>query len=355
VRRPAPRGAILAGLTALALAAVTALSACGTVQQAGTWAGATTSPAAHGKPGSSASASASATPSAAPTMTPAYNIQPLLDPTQKYVGVEMPGAPDSMTPVKQFASWVGKAPNLVGNYVAWGTAFDAQAAQNAWNYGAMYFMVWEPWSTSCDQIAAGASDAYITDMATAIRTLNVPVALSFGHEMNGTWYPWGTQQTTAAQFVAAWQHIHDLFVRAGATNVIWIWDPNNIYPVPNVQLEPYYPGDAYVDWAGVTGYFDQGGPDTYSELLGPTITEIQKFTKKPILLAETSVEPGSDEISSVDNLFNSVEDNSDIIGFVWYDYDKGGDWRLENRSSVKTAFADHVANSIFGFNVTQPG
>jgi beta-mannanase len=55
-----------------------------------------------------------------------------------------------------------------------------------------------------------------------VRTLNLPIAVSFGHEMNGNWYPWGTAHTTAAQFVAAWRHIHDLFARVGATNVIWV-------------------------------------------------------------------------------------------------------------------------------------
>jgi mannan endo-1,4-beta-mannosidase len=81
-----------------------------------------------------------------------------------------------------------------------------------------------------------------------VRNLNVPIALSFGHEFNGNWYPWGTTGTTAADFVAAWQHVHDLFAAAGATNVIWIWDPNDIYPVPNVSLSSTTP--ATRTWTG---------------------------------------------------------------------------------------------------------
>lgn len=351
MRRPGSKSGILAGLTALMLTAITALAGCGTVQQAGTWAGPTTAPATKGKP----AATASATASAAPTVAPAYNIQPLLDPAQKYVGLEIPGAPDSIAPAKQFASWVGKPPNLLGNYVAWGSAFDTQAAQNAWAYNSLYFMVWEPWSVSCGQIASGVSDAYITSVANAIRTLNVPVAMSFGHEMNAPWYPWGTQQTTPAQFVAAWQHIHDLFAQAGATNVIWIWDPNDIYPVANVQLNLLYPGDAYVDWAGITGYWTQNGPRTFATLYQPTINEIRQFTQKPIIIAETSVEPGTAEVASLNALFHAVQENPGIVGFVWYDYDKGGDWRLENRSDVKSAFATAVANPVFGFDVAKLG
>lgn len=156
----------------------------------------------------------------------------------------------------------------------------------------MDFVVWEPFSTSIAKIASGASDSYINQFAAAVRTLNVPIVLSFGHEFNGTWYPWGTTGTTAAQFVAAWRHIHDLFAAQGATNVIWVWDPNDIFPVPNVQLAQYYPGDSYVDWVGVTGYWSQAGPNSYAGLYLPTLEEIRGFTQKPFLIAETAVEPG---------------------------------------------------------------
>jgi hypothetical protein len=91
---------------------------------------------------------------------------------------------------------------------------------------------WEPYDTSPAAIADGHSDAYITRFARAVRALNVPVVISFGHEMNGNWYPWETTQSTPAEFVAAWRHIHDLFIQAGASNVIWVWNPNIINPMP---------------------------------------------------------------------------------------------------------------------------
>lgn len=283
----------------------------------------------------------------------AYDITPLLHPERKYLGVEINGAPDSLQPAEQFASWVGTKPNIIGQYVAWGASFDSTAAANAWTYGALDFVVWEPWNTTLAQIAAGASDAYVERFAAAVRSLNVPIALSFGHEFNGNWYPWGTTGTTAADFVAAWQHIHKLFTAAGATNVIWIWDPNDIYPVSNVQLDEYYPGDAYVNWVGVTGYWTQNGPNTYGSLYLPTLEEIREFTEKPFIIAETSVEAGSNESASLTQLFDAVEQHSDIIGFVWYDYDKGGDWRIENRPSLLTQFGSEAAAGSFGFTVSK--
>ena len=354
-QRAARRGRIAAVLAAVLLIG-SVLAGCSVVDDAGTWSDARHPVAGSGAKGAApaptgASASGTTAAQSAP-LAPAYDVTPLLKPSRKYLGVEINGAPDSITPAQQFASWVGTKPNLIGQYVAWGTSFDTTAASNAWSYGAMDFVVWEPWDTTLSAIAAGDSDAYITAFATAVRTLNVPIALSFGHEFNGNWYPWGTTGTTPAEFVAAWQHVHDLFAAAGATNVIWIWDPNDIFPVQNVQLQQYYPGDAYVDWVGVTGYWTQGGPNTYDSLYLPTLEEIRAFTEKPFIIAETSVEAGSNEEQSLRDLFEAVDQHSDIVGFVWYDFNKGGDWRIENRPALLTEFQQQLTSGDFGFSVS---
>lgn len=330
-----------AALLALGLLAG-AVSGCSLVREAGTW---KMTPSATA-PGALA---AGATPS--PT-TPAYDIKPLLHPAHKYLGLEIPDAPVSIAPAQQFASWVGKKPNMLGEYIGWNTGLDTQAVKNAWSYGALYFQVWEPFGVTMQQIAAGESDDYVMRFAASVRALNLPIALSFGHEMNGDWYPWGTKQTSPADFVAAWRHIHDLFAKAGATNVIWIWDPNDVFPVPNVKLQPLYPGDQYVDWIGVTGYWTAAGPHTYSSLFLPTLLDIRKFTDKPFIIAETSVEAGASQVPSVNELFNAVATHDDILGFVWYDYDRQGDWRLENRPTVQAAFRADAASAKFGFDVS---
>ena len=240
--------------------------------------------------------------------------------------------------------FVGHNPNLLGQYLAWGSPFDANAATNAKNYGALYYMAWEPFSQSVASIANGASDSYITTFAKAVRAFGSPVAISFGHEMNGNWYPWGTTDTTAAEFVAAWRHIHDLFAAAGATNVVWIWNPNVVNPMPDVQLSPYWPGSAYVDWVGLTGYFPTTGPDTFSGIYQPTITEVRKFTSKPFIIAETSVETGPDQLASVRNLIGGVEASSDVLGFVWFNFNKDGvDWSVTDRPDVRAALASGIA------------
>jgi hypothetical protein len=122
--------------------------------------------------------------------------------------------------------------------------------------------------------------------------------------------------------------------------------------VPDIQLQPLYPGDQYVDWIGVTGYWTVNGPHTYSSLFLPTLLDIRKFTEKPFLIAETGVQPGANQVASVNALFNAVATHDDILGFVWYDYNRQGDWRLENRPPVQAAFKSAVAASEFGFTVS---
>ncbi len=163
--------------------------------------------------------------------------------------------------------------------------------------------------------------------------------------MNGNWYPWGTSQATAAEFVAAWRHIHDLFAQAGALNVIWVWNPNVINPVPDVPLQPYWPGNAFVNWVGVTGYFATTGPHTYAGLFLPTVAEIRKFTGKPLIIAETAIETGPDEVESAANLVAAVTNHPHLLGFMYFDYNKNGvNWNIESRPPLRAAIAGDIAD-----------
>ena len=324
---------------ALGGAAVLALSGCGLLR-APTPVSTTGAP-----PGAAQNAPGAGQPAAAQRQT--VPVSDLIHPRSgKYLGLEAPGAPDSLSPVQNVAESLGRQPNLLGQYTRWPHPFDTLSAANALSYGALYYIAWEPFGVSVAQVGQGRSDAYITTFARAIRAYRHPVAISFGHEMNGYWYPWGTTGTgsTPADFVAAWRHIHDLFARAGAGNVIWVWNPNVINPVPAVRLKPYWPGDAYVDWVGVTGYFAATGPDTFNGMYGPTMAQIRQFTRKPFIIAETSVETGNNELTSIDNLVSGVKETSDVMGLVWFDYNKlGVDWTVEDRPKARAAMVSAIA------------
>jgi beta-mannanase len=141
-------------------------------------------------------------------------------------------------------------------------------------------------------IAVGAYDAYFEEMADTLRDYGGPVFLSINHEMNGTWFPFSEAYpgsgVTAADFVASWRRIVDILRRKGANNVAFVWSPN-VPDVPAVNqggvgFQKYYPGDAYVDWIGVSFY--SGNPIENLSVIYNTYA-----AKKPFFITEWATSP----------------------------------------------------------------
>jgi mannan endo-1,4-beta-mannosidase len=110
----------------------------------------------------------------------------------------------------------------------------------------------------------GTYDTYIRRWAGDAKSWGHPFFLYFDPEMNGWWLPWAEGKTSGGtiingnspgDYVKAWRHVHDIFTSVGASNVTWVWSPNHMstssqYPA----LSTLYPGDAYVDWTGLSVY-----------------------------------------------------------------------------------------------------
>ena len=293
-------------------------------------------------------AAASASPSAPP---PAYDISHLLRPERDYLGVALSGVPQDMSRVAKWEERFGSKPNVITIYESFDDEFAAAEVRKVYEYGALPIVRWEPFKVKLAELAAGAQDAYVTEFATAVRKLNLPVAITFAHEMNGHWYPWGTTGAKAKDFVAAWRHLHDLFVKADATNVIWTWTPNVVNPVPRIKLASLYPGDAYVDWVGLDGYFTHKGEQTFEELFEPSIKQIRRFTEKPLMIVETGSEPGTMRARAINDLFRSVAKAPDIIGFVYFNQKGSGNWVIDGDSAAIAAYRSKARTLPFGFTV----
>ena len=139
---------------------------------------------------------------------------------------------------------------------------------------------WEPWdyrkespivslrgdqpAYSLANIVNGDYDRYIRSWAKGVKGLGYTIALRFAHEMNGNWYPWGvfTNGNDSREYVRAWRHVHGIFTSVGATNVIWVWSPNIIWNT-FTHLSSLYPGNNYVDWIGLSGYYGTPGMLSY--------------------------------------------------------------------------------------------
>ncbi|OAV87113.1 hypothetical protein PTTG_29564 [Puccinia triticina 1-1 BBBD Race 1] len=127
------------------------------------------------------------------------------------------------------------------------------------------------------------SDADYTILGTQLlaytKDFNRTVFLRWAPEMQGRWNEYGQQPVA---FVQAWQAMYKA-VKAIAPETIVVWAPNlghdypygqtaNIDPTDMAVLDtnqngrldkgddpytPYYPGDDYVDWIGISVYFKQ--------------------------------------------------------------------------------------------------
>ena len=201
-----------------------------------------------------------------------------------YVGVYKSNLPWEVAALDRYAAESsGKAPAIVMWYQAWGPRttnpysaekFLTSQVKAVLDRGAIPMITWEPWNPGGDpnyltqpakqptyqlaDINAGYYDNYIRTWARAVKSVGGPVMIRPMHEMNGMWYPWcgPVNGNSPAQFRAAWRRIHTIFRREGATNVTWVWSPaHRSYPgTYQNRIEAYYPGDAYVDWIGLSGF-----------------------------------------------------------------------------------------------------
>jgi mannan endo-1,4-beta-mannosidase len=290
-------------------------------------------------------------PAAGSGTAPAFDVSHLMDPSGKYFGVALGGNATAPDNVAAYAERAGKKPNMLTVFESFDDEFAASQAREAYRNGALPVIRWEPFKPKLKEIAAGEQDEYITRFATAVRTLNVPIVMTFGHEMNGGWYSWGATRNKAGDFVAAWRHVHDLFGTADATNVIWAWTPNVINPVPRVKLEPLYPGDEYVDWIGIDGYFTRKGKNTYDELFFPTKRQVRTFTDKPFLIVETGAEPGDSRPEWIRELTGGVADDDDMLGFVYFNQNGSARWKIDQDGAAIGALRKGGAKKVYGFTV----
>jgi hypothetical protein len=239
---------------------------------------------------------------------------------QSYLGVYADGVPTSYSGVTAFTNATGARPDLVMYYSGWFVPFQTSFATTAADNGAVPLVQMDPTGVSIAEIAAGKYDGYLSAYAEAVRAYGHPVILSFGHEMNGTWYQWGYGQTRPADFVAAWRHIVTLFRALEVRNVTWMWTINIVNNTQQGRIPPpapWWPGSSYVNWVGIDGYYLKPNWQ-FAPLFGPTIGEVKELTRDPILIAETGATASSGQPAKIADAFAGIQAYG-LLGFVWFD------------------------------------
>jgi hypothetical protein len=250
------------------------------------------------------------------------------------VGIYMKGLPGSTAPVTEFARQTGVMPRIVLYFSSWGQPFQAGFASAVHADGATPLVQIESGYQSLPVIAGGAKDNYLRSFAQQVRHYGHPVIISFGHEMNGSWYQWGWKHTTAGAFIAAWRHIVTVFRGEGATNVTWMWTIQAAADAPSLTTNPtpWWPGGGYVDWVGIDGHYVYPG-ETFSSIFDPAISIVRGITDKPILIAETAISSNVGQVAKIPDLLGGVESRR-LLGFVYFDRVGNHDYRLATTATL---------------------
>jgi glycosyl hydrolase family 26 len=141
-------------------------------------------------------------------------------------------------------------------------------------------------------IAQGRHDAYLQQVAADLEAFGAKVFFSFNQEPEAELEKGTAFAGTPQEYAAAYRHIHELFDRAGATNVVWVWWVMGF--MGHIDWYPaLYPGDGYVDWVSYDPYdFNacrNAAPETPRQTIAPFLdwlTTSGTGAGKPVMLSE---------------------------------------------------------------------
>jgi hypothetical protein len=226
--------------------------------------------------------------------------------------------------VEGFEKMTGKHLAVVafGNF--WGEqTFPRKRVEIISGYGAVPLIFWSPWDRPYEEgrgpdrfnlpgILSGKWDNYIDRWADAARQYGKPLLVSWGLEMNGTWFPWsgcfygggkvvGHKDGVALYegpelFKQAYRYVVNRVKARGANNILWGFHVNH-YALPqaswNKAMANYYPGPDYVDWLGLSVYgkmFKDEGWASFYDVMDAAYKEICMLDPaKPVIVAEWGV------------------------------------------------------------------
>jgi cellulose synthase (UDP-forming) len=188
------------------------------------------------------------------------------------------------------------------------------------------------------EILSGGYNPEILRTCGALRDTNGPVLVRWGHEMDDTSgrYPWAGREPLG--YVKAYRHFVEI-CRTVAPNIRYVWSPTGLR-----DAAPFYPGDAYVDFVGISLYsleaWDLDNLGRFSgakEVLSNRYKNVQRYGKL-IIVAELGVSGSQEYVNqwllSLRSALNSFPLIRAIVFFndrephAWGDKYGSPDWRL---------------------------
>lgn len=327
-------------------------------------------------------------------------------------GVQLDWSHDS---IDSYSKRLGRTPKIFGHYVQYPlSSSDLESVnsevKSAGQHGAMYMLTLEPWPG-----LHSVNSSNLRELTKHLKSWNsqgVPIVVRFAHEMNGSWYPWAQQPTN---YISTFRKVASAVHQAPLSTMLWSPNDGGGYPVaggpyeakPNTDdfrildtnkdgklsmfddpYTPYYPGDSYVDWVGLSLYhFGSSYPWGENEIPTPNkfkqkLTGTYKTTEldetpvpnfyalfadghnKPFVLSETGALYNSSRADGASNFdiksewWQQLFDPTLAVQFprlkmmLWFEYQKQEkdtgeaiiDWRVTKDRLILDAFKASIPN-----------
>src|SRR6266568_547933 len=229
--------------------------------------------------------------SPAPQVTTVNPAQAPVPPAQgAYLGAWV--GPAVFTPANEIAAvnslqqQIGRKLGIVHTYVKWQAPFPRSSDLAFLNQGSMLLISWA--GTDTKKIVSGVYDGWIRTRAQQVKVLGKPVFLEWRWEMDRP--NLRSEVHSAAEYIAAWNHIRAIFHAVGVHNAAWVWCPT-AKGFSGGQAPAFYPGDDQVDWICADAYPPYGKYASFASTVDPFLSWAAHHPK-PVMIGEFGV-PGS--------------------------------------------------------------
>jgi len=241
-------------------------------------------------------------------------------------------------------------------YEDWSDSFYPGIASSFKNHGCLPELTWQPQidgtGVSYEDVISGKYDQYLATFAQSVKSFGSPVRISLAPEMNSEWTAWGlgNNGNNTENHKLFWRYVVNKFRSEGASNVSWIWSANIRYYNDPSAYKDIYPGDDYVDFAGLDGYNwgttqSWSAWQSFSDVFSRSYYELTSVSNRNILIMEVaSTEKGGDKAAWIKSMFSDIQNRFPRIqGFTWFSINKETDWRIDSSPQSLAAFSEMMS------------
>lgn len=213
------------------------------------------------------------------------------------------------------------------------------------------------------EVLDGRWDDYLHQYARSAAAWGRPFLLRYDNEMNSDWVPWGAYQygKDAELYRLAWRHVWQIFQDEGASNAIWVWNPNGgTHPDWKWNHQAlFWPGGQYVDMVGLTAYNFAGCMSapwiSFADGLAAAYAEYsQLYPGKPLIIPEfASHDAPGDQAAWLRQALADLKQRFPAIKMAvwWNGEDRGCRMDLGATPALRSLIRETLADPYFANSV----